>query len=94
MTDRNTPEWLEELKSKWPSSVVARSEIGRFTGGLIGPRTMANIDCRGVGPANRIRMGDRTIGYPLKDLISWMAVRIKQVEEPKHDHAKNNSGAI
>ena len=35
---------LQELASKWPSSIVARTEIRKFTGGILTERYCANLD--------------------------------------------------
>lgn len=35
---------LKQLKEKWPSSVVSRTEIRKFTGGLISEKYIANLD--------------------------------------------------
>jgi len=65
---------LDFLKNKWPSGIVARGEIGRFTGGLISPGAMANYDSRGEGPS-RIRIGAR-VAYPVDGLIKWLETRL------------------
>jgi hypothetical protein len=45
-----------ELKKSWPSSLVARDQVGKFSGGVISSKYIANLDCRGLGPAERLRM--------------------------------------
>ena len=35
---------LKALQEKWPSPYVAREEVGRFSGGVLNPRTLANFD--------------------------------------------------
>ena len=62
------------LASKWPSAFVARHEVGKFSGGLLHPRTMANKDCLGEGPAGAVRM-NRRVAYPVEALIRWMESR-------------------
>ena len=59
------------LKKAWPSAWVARSEIGHFTGGVVSSRYLANLDSRGEGPSERIRIG-RKICYPIDSLIIWL----------------------
>lgn len=59
------------LKRSWPSTLVSRSEVGRFTGGIVSPHYIANMDCRGLGPAERIRIG-RKIAYPVDSLVDWL----------------------
>jgi len=68
-----------ELIEKWPSAIVARSEVAEFSGGLLNPRTLANLDCRGEGPPVRLKMGTRRVAYPTAVLARWLAERI-QVE--------------
>ena len=41
----------------------------------ISPRTMANADCRGEGPAERVRLG-RVVGYPRESLLAWLRTRL------------------
>lgn len=70
---------FEEMAKTWPSGLVARSEVGRFSGGLLNGRTLANLDSAGMGPPNRIRVG-RKIAYPVRDLIRWIAGRAQNCE--------------
>ena len=70
---------LSELKAKWPSAVVARTDIKSFTGGLMSERYIANLDSQGAGPHGRFKVG-RKVGYPVDSLISWLEERM-EVEE-------------
>ena len=36
-------QFVRSLVEKWPSGVVAQSEVGKFTGGILSGRTMANL---------------------------------------------------
>ena len=65
---------LGHLAKNWPSSIVARREIRKFTGGTISPGTMANLDSRGKGPEGRFRVG-RNTAYPIESLIKWLESR-------------------
>lgn len=67
---------IDELAKRWPSTIVARTEITRFTGGLVSPRYLANLDCKGLGPAGALRLGNR-IAYPVRNLIDWLKGRVK-----------------
>ncbi len=60
---------------KWPSTMVARNEIDRFTGGLISPSTMANLDSQGKGPV-KIKLGKK-IAYPVEPFVEWLNRRIE-----------------
>lgn len=42
-----------EMAARWPSSIVARAEVKKFTGGGISPKTLANADSKGIGPEER-----------------------------------------
>lgn len=65
---------FRELMEKWPSSMVAREQIGSFSGGLLTPGYMANMDSQGRGPCGRIRVG-RKVAYPVNELVKWLEAR-------------------
>ena len=66
---------LKKSFLSWPSPIVSRSEIKNFTGGLLSPGTLANLDCRGLGPRNKIRM-NRRVAYEKDSLIEWLLARL------------------
>lgn len=68
-----TKDVFQEMSARWPSAVVARVEVGRFTGGLISAKYLANLDSMGQGP-KRITCG-RKVGYPVNDLVAWLRAR-------------------
>ncbi len=70
---------LSEFMSRWPSPYVAREEIGRFSGGILTSKYMANLDCEGKGPKNTIRIG-RKIAYHVPSLIEWLEQRSSKVK--------------
>jgi hypothetical protein len=70
---------LKSLADKWPSTLVARTEIKRFTGGILNEKTMANLDSLQLGPEGRIRIG-RKICYPIESLIAWLEDRASLVK--------------
>ena len=65
---------FREMADKWPSTVVARSQVKSFSGGVLDPRYLANLDSTGEGPSIRLRIG-RQIVYPVNELVSWMIAR-------------------
>jgi hypothetical protein len=69
---------LKELSEKWPSAVVARSEVRKFSGGLLSEKTLANLDSRGEGPTGRIRV-ERKVCYPVAALITWLEGRAQKL---------------
>ncbi|TAL18536.1 hypothetical protein EPN96_01875 [bacterium] len=62
---------FSELKEKWPSSIVSRTEIPKFTGGAVAVGTIANADSQGTGPANRFKIGAKTV-YTVDAVIAWL----------------------
>jgi len=71
-----------ELASKWPSAFVARTEIEKFTGGLISEKYCANLDSVGKGCAGRIRCG-RKIVYPVAEFVLWLENRSEVIPNRK-----------
>ena len=70
---------FECLAASWGSTLVARSEVGRFTGGLLNSRSLANLDSQGRGPAGRFRVG-RKVCYPIDSLIEWLQERVEPIQ--------------
>ena len=73
-TSPNIKASLQALKKSWPSPFVAREQVGKFSGGTLNPRTLANHDSQNNGPKNRVRIG-RKIAYPVDSLVEWMEQR-------------------
>lgn len=70
----------DEMAEKWPSAVVARRELARFSGGLLNPRSVANLDSAGKGPPRK-KIG-RIVFYPVTGLTRWLRQReLSQIEE-------------
>jgi hypothetical protein len=68
---------FQALAEKWPSSVVARKAIPRFSGGAISSKLMANEDCNGTGVQGRFSICNRVV-YPLAGpdgLVQWLRNR-------------------
>jgi hypothetical protein len=66
---------LDALADSWESPIVARSEVKAFSGGLLHPRTLANLDSLGTGPG-KIMVGNRAC-YSTRKLVAWMKQRQK-----------------
>jgi hypothetical protein len=71
---------FRSMAAKWPSSVVSRSEVPTFTGGLMTEKYIANLDSAGLGPAGRLRVGKK-IAYPVESLILWMEQRSSAIQQ-------------
>ena len=72
---------FSELEAKWPSAIVSRNQVGQFSGGLVSAGTMANMDSRGQGPAQRILMGQRRVAYPVRELTDWLRKRCNVINK-------------
>ena len=68
---------LSELENKLPP-IVFRNWRGWRDVLPIAPRTMANEDCLGRGPKEKIMVG-RVVGYPRGALIEWLRERSKVI---------------
>ena len=67
---------FDRLAQSWGSTLVARHEVARFSGGVLHPRTMANVDSLGLGPDGMIRIGKK-VAYDKALLVEWMRGRSK-----------------
>jgi hypothetical protein len=65
---------FQGMADRWPSSMVSRTEIERFPGGIISEKYLANLDSAGKGPAGRVRVG-RKIAYSVDSVIRWLESR-------------------
>jgi len=73
---------LSSMADKWPSSVIARTEVEKFTGGIVSEKYIANLDSEVRGPEGRVRVG-RKIVYPVGEFIKWLESRSEVVERKK-----------
>ena len=71
---------FQEMLAKWPSAVVARTEIAVFSGGMIKEKYAANLDSCGLGCPGRFRVG-RKVCYPAKNLVAWLESRSAVIPE-------------
>ena len=67
---------IKKLGEEWPSSVIARKRVGDFTGGMLSPRTMANLDSLGLGPDGIIKIGN-SVGYLKNPYVEWLIRRVR-----------------
>ncbi len=71
---------FQEMLAKWPSAVVARTEIAVFSGGMMKEKYAANLDSEGLGCKGRFRVG-RKVCYPAKNLAEWLESRSAVIVE-------------
>lgn len=74
MTQENIEEFKEKLINNWPSTIVARQEVEKFSGGVISHRYLSKLDSQKKGPLPRYKIG-RKIAYPKIALANWIAGR-------------------
>ena len=67
---------IRKTAELWPSEIVARTEIPRFTGGAIAVGTIANEESRGKGPEGSFKIGKKRC-YAKEDLVTWMISRME-----------------
>lgn len=76
-------EHIEKIRKRLEEDlppIIARSEVGKYTGGLYSPRTLANEDSKGTGVKNSFKLkGDNIrghVGYLKEDFIEWLLAKI------------------
>ncbi len=69
---------LSQMAKNWSAPYVVRNEVDRFSGGMIKPRYLANLDSKGLGPEERFRMG-RKVVYPVASIVSWLESRCQEI---------------
>ena len=71
----DTDHLLDELRKTFPPVLYRTNPKFRELTGLH-PRTLANLDALGRGPAERVLLG-KTVGYPREALLGWLAERLR-----------------
>lgn len=68
---------LSILCEAWPSPIVARNQLTKFTGGLVTGASMAVFDSQGKGIEERITVNRKTC-YRTEDVVDWLKSRIHE----------------
>ncbi len=68
---------LSQLVDTWPSPFVLRSQVEKFSNGILTSGYMAVLDSLRKGPASRFKIG-RKVAYQVGDLVSWLEGRTTQ----------------
>lgn len=71
---------LKSLKENCPSPLVERSQLAVFSGGLLNPKTMRNLDALKKGIPGKMRL-NRKVFYPVENVIQWMEEHINEGKE-------------
>lgn len=66
---------FSELSKNLPD-IIARHKVSHYFGGAISPKTLANEDSKGQGPAGKFKIGKNVV-YPTEDLLKWLENRCK-----------------
>lgn len=67
------PDFREMVKVWKGGPYVPRAQVGEFSGGMLHPKTMANLDSRGEGP-ERVKYGKK-VYYHVDKLAEWAEKR-------------------
>ncbi len=62
---------IDSMATSWPSTVVPRRSIPKFTGYLYSIKFMANRDSQKTGPEGAFTIGGQKC-YPILSLTSWL----------------------
>lgn len=65
---------FEQLVERWPSAWVARTEVRRFSGGVIAGKTLANLASRGEAVPPSFRCGKK-VCYSTQELADYLRGR-------------------
>ena len=65
---------FEALVKRWPSAWVARSEVRRFSGGVIAGKTLANLASRGETVPPAFKVGKK-VCYEAQELADYLRSR-------------------
>ena len=77
MNEQTMQELKRFLNENYPIG-IPRKAIGRATGNVLHPATLANLDCLGEGVSGRFKIGRNTI-YPVQCVIDYLRSKMTQV---------------
>jgi hypothetical protein len=63
----------------YPSELVRRSDIKRFSDNLYTANTMRSYDSLGKGPGGRVKIGGR-VAYRKYKLAAWLDARVQVID--------------
>jgi hypothetical protein len=101
MTDINTTlddtarDILKKIDEAWPSPIVLRRDIAKFSCGLVTHRSMETADQRGWGISGRISINGK-VAYKKESALKWLESRIKQpsADDDKQETRKSHKNDI
>jgi hypothetical protein len=79
MKTKEIEDVIDKMEKDWPSTIVTRTAIWKFTGGTISRGTMANLDSLGKGPTSSFKMNGK-VCYHTSDLCDWLKNRARNLK--------------
>lgn len=64
---------FEKLEKVLPA-VFSRQEICKILGGIFKPKTLSNLDSKGLGPSTKVKIGKK-VGYEKDTFLHWLRQR-------------------
>ncbi len=77
MNDQDLQKLERQLKEQYPFG-IPRKRLQFATGGILHPRTAANLDSLGQGIPGRFKINRMTI-YPVADVISYIQSKTNEI---------------
>jgi hypothetical protein len=71
--------------ASWKSPVITREKLEEITGGMLKARTLANLDCQGKGIKGGTRIGQKTLVYPVENVIAFLDDKISRYSSQSYD---------
>lgn len=68
-------EFINQLSTELPTCFT-RKKICSHLGGLLAPRTLANLDSKGIGCKERKLIGGKIV-YPKVEFLKWLEGRMQ-----------------
>jgi hypothetical protein len=93
--DDAASEILQKINEAWPSPIVLRKDIAKFSCGLATRRSVETADQRGYGIPNKMIINGKT-AYTKEAAIKWLGDRIKPdpTEEKKNGATRSHKNDI
>jgi hypothetical protein len=93
--DNATSEILQKIDDAWPSPIVLRKDIAKFSCGLATRRSVETADQRGYGIPNKMIINGKT-AYTKEAVLKWLENRTKPdpTEEKKNGDYRSHKNDI
>ena len=68
-------QFFDVIEKELPS-VFTRQHAAKVLGGIVSPKTLANLDSLNQGPSVRVRVGSK-VGYEKESFMRWLKGRVR-----------------